>query len=539
MAERRSSEIEGLIGLVAEGRISRREFMKYGIGLGLSLGALGSLLESAAQAAPLRRAAGSITCGVANAVGKFDPHTWGGFTSNIETNHIHQGLVRLNFNTSQVEPCLAASWEQPDPTTYVYHLRQGVTFHNGDPFTADDVVYSVLRAKKVSWGVYGLSNFKSIRARDKYTVEIKLTKPDWRFKWFEYWPPGAIVSKKYFDSVGDTVATQKPIGTNAFKLASSSSSELVLERFDGYWEKGLPIIDKVTLKVLDPTTIVAGLKTGQIQLSPDVGFDQLKLVSGFSDASVEARVGPHFVKTDMNATKKPLDDVNVRRAIAEAIDNDSALSAYPRQFYLPSHGAMIHPSFEFSAYNQTNRVYTANLDKAKAYLKKSSVPNGFSTSWIVTATRPQELSAALGAQERLAKIGIKVTLKKLPDPDVASALYARPRPFELITYNWLHNMPNALDPLAALMTSANVGSTNYSGYVNKQYDSLVAQAITATNRKQIASLLKQLQMIHIRDVPTIVHGWDGIRRAQSQQLATPRQTILAEWDDWFRTTKTQ
>ena len=77
MAERRSSEIEGLIGLVAEGRISRREFMKYGIGLGLSLGALGSLLESAAQAAPLRRAAGSITCGVANAVGKFDPHTWG------------------------------------------------------------------------------------------------------------------------------------------------------------------------------------------------------------------------------------------------------------------------------------------------------------------------------------------------------------------------------------------------------------------------------------------------------------------------------
>jgi ABC-type transport system substrate-binding protein len=100
-------------------------------------------------------------------------------------------------------------------------------------------------------------------------------------------------------------------------------------------------------------------------------------------------------------------------------------------------------------------------------------------------------------------------------------------------------MPNALDPLAALMTSANVASTNYSGYVNNQYDRLIAQAITATNKKQIASLLKQLQMIHIRDVPTIVHGWDGIRRVQSDKLTTPRQTILAEWDDWFRTTKMQ
>jgi len=194
MTEARSSEIEGLMGLLAEGRISRREFMKYGVGLGLSLGALGTLLRSAsAGAAPLRMSSGEITCGVANAVGKFDPHTWGGFTSNIATNHIHQGLVRLNFGTSTVEPCLASSWEQPNPTTYIYHLRQGVTFHNGDPFTADDVVYSVLRAKKVSWGVYGLSNVKSVKARDQYTVEFTLTKPDWRFKWFEYWPPGAIV----------------------------------------------------------------------------------------------------------------------------------------------------------------------------------------------------------------------------------------------------------------------------------------------------------------------------------------------------------
>jgi peptide/nickel transport system substrate-binding protein len=537
MPDTGSYDIEQLTGLLAEGRISRREFMKYGLGLGLSLGAIGSLIEAVPSRAALVKQGGTVTCGVVNAVGKFDPHGWAGFTSNIATNHIFQGLVRLSFDGSKIEPCLAQAWEQTNPTTYVYHLRHGVQFHNGDELTADDVVFSVLRAKKVSWGTYGLANFASIRARDKYTVEIKLSKPDWRFKWFEYWPPGGVLNKKYFAKVGETVANQKPIGTGAFKLTSSSPSQVTLERFAGYWEKGLPHLDKVLLQVLDETTVVAGLKTGQLQLSPDVAFDQLKLVAGFGDARVRARVGPHFVYTAMNLTKKPFNDPWVRRAIAEALDNDAALSAYPRQYYLPSHGAMIHPSFEYSVYNEVNKVYTANLDKAKAHLKRSSAPNGFSTTWTAAATRPQELSAVLGAQERLAKIGIKVQIKKLPDPDVASALYTRPRPFEMITYNWLHNMPNALDALAALMTSGALSSTNYSGYVNKEYDRLVAQSIVATDKKAIASALRKLQLLHIHDVPMVVHGWDGIRRAESKKLRTPNQTILGEWDDWFRTTQ--
>ncbi len=537
MSDTPDYDLETLTGLLEEGRISRREFMTYGLGLGVSLSAVGRLLTAAPAGAVTLKRGGTVTCGVVNAVGKFDPHGWAGFTSNMVTNHVYQGLVRLNFNTSQIEPCLAHAWEQPNPTTYIYHLRRGVQFHNGTEFTADDVVFSVLRAKKISWGAYGLANFKSIRARDKYTVEIKLNRPDWRFKWFEYWPPGAILSKKYFDQVGESVATQKPIGTNAFKLASSSPSQVTLERFDGYWEKGLPYLDKVVFQVLEGTTIVAGLKTGEIQLSPDVAFDQLKLVNGFGNTRVRARVGPHIVQTYMNMTKKPFSDPWVRRAIAEALDNAAALSAYPRQFYMPSQGAMIHPSFEFSAYREVNRVYTGNLEKAKSYLKKSAYPNGFSTSWIVAATRPQELSAVLGAQGRLAKIGIRVNIKKLPDPDVAGATYARPRTFEMITYNWLHNMPNALDPLAALMTSSALDSTNFSGYVNKEYDRHVAQAIVATSKKQIAAHLKKLQEIHIRDVPILVHGWDGIRRAESEKLKTPNQTILGEWDDWFRTTQ--
>jgi peptide/nickel transport system substrate-binding protein len=366
---------------------------------------------------------------------------------------------------------------------------------------------------------------------------VTLSKPDWRFRWFEYWPPGAILSKAYFDKVGETEAVQKPIGTNAFQLASSSPSQLVLQAFPNYWEQGLPHLDKVTLQVLDGTTIVTGLKTGQIQLSPDVGFDQLNLVDSFGDVNVKARVGPHIVQTYVNMTEKPFNDLNVRKAIAEALDNRAALSAYPTKFYMPSRGAMIHPSFQFSAYSSVNKMYTSNLAKAKAYLQKSSVPKGFTTEWTVAATRPQELSAALGGQERLGKIGIKVNIKKLPDPDVAGQTYARPRPFQMITYNWLHNMPNALDPLAALLTTAALPVSNFSAFSNKEFDQLVAEAIVATKRAVIGAKLRRLQQIHIDNVPIFVHGWDAIRRAESTKLTTPKQTILGEWDDWFRTTQ--
>jgi peptide/nickel transport system substrate-binding protein len=529
-----SVSIDDLVGLLQAGRMSRREFVSSGIALGLSLGSISAILAACGTSTTTATTGGTLTTGVVGAVGKFDPQGWAGFTSNIATNHIFQSLVRLNFDTSELEPCLATSWDTPDPLTYIYHLRKGVKFHNGDPFTADDVVFSTNRSKKVSWGSYALSNLDTITALDPYTVQVKLSKPDWRFKWFYYWPPGSILSKKYVEKVGEDVAAQKPVGTNAFKLTSSTSSQVVLEKFADYWEKGLPKVDKVVLRVLDGSTILSGLKTGEIQLSPDVGFDQMSLASSFSNVDIKSRVGPHIVMTYLNTTKAPFNDVKVRQAIAEALDNTAALSAYPAKYYLPSKGAWIHPSFEFSAYNETNAVYTSNLDKAKSILAQSATPNGFSTTWTVAATRPQELSAVLGAQERLAKIGIKVDIKQLPDPDVAGATYTRPRPFDMITYNWLHNQPHALDPMAALLTTDALAVSNFPGYSNPAYDAAVGKAIVATDKTEIATHLRTLQMIQVRDVPLLVHGWDGIRRVAQKKLDTPVQTLVAEYDDWFR-----
>jgi peptide/nickel transport system substrate-binding protein len=522
------------------GHYTRQQFLGRSVAAGIGVSSLVPALAELVRVAPAAantaaKQGGTCVCGVVNDVGKFDPAEWGGFTSNIVTNHVFQGLVRLNFATTALEPALAVSWETPDPLTYIYHLRQGVHFHNGDEFSADDVVFSWNRTAKVGWGGYGLINYKGIRKIDKYTVEAKLVKPDWRFKWFGFWPPGAILSKRYVEKVGDTQASASPIGTGAFRVASSSSTKVVLQRFPQYWEHGLPYLDAVDMNVLDETTILAGFRDGSIQLSPDVALNHLSLAASFPNTRVRARVGPHIVLTWMNMLEKPFDDVKVRQAIAEAIDNRSALAAFPSTYYRASQGAMIHPEWQFSDYAQTNRVWNGNLAKARALLKQSSAPNGFKATWVVAATRPQEVAAVLGAQQRLAEIGIDISINQQPDSTVGGMQYQRPRPYQMITYNVLHDRPNALDPLSTYTTDQ-LAVSNFAGYSNPEYDRVFEQAVTATSPAVLNSAMKKLQQFLVRDVPVIVHGWDAIRRVESTKLRTPPQTKTAEYDDWFRVT---
>jgi peptide/nickel transport system substrate-binding protein len=525
-----SREIASTTGKPAYGR---REFLaRSGLVLGAA-GLGGSLLPrhvTASGAAPA--SGGELTVGLVSAVGRFDPHGWSGFTSNVVTNHVYQGLVRLNFDTSEIEPCLAESWERVDPQTYRYTLRDGVTFHNGAPLTVDDVIFSTERSKEVSWGVYALANFESISALDDRTVEVKLTAPDWRFDWFYYWPPGAILSQAYFDEVGEEEATATPVGTNAFRFVSSSSSNVELARFDDYWEDGLPYLDALHLDVLDGTTVVAGLQTGEIALSPQVAYDQIEPLQS-AGAQVRSRVGPHIMTTYFDLSKEPFGDKNVRKAIAEAVDNAGALSAFPVEYIEPSAGALIHSSFPDSFFDETNAVYTSDLDKAREYLAASSVPDGFSATWTVAADRPQELAIVLGAQERLAEIGIDIEIQRLPDPDVAAMTFTNPREFEIITYNWLHNMPNTLDPLAALVTSK---GPNFPGYENPDVEQLVDEIIVSTDEAERSEKLHQVLLTVLDDVPLLGHGWDGIIRVESSDITTPEQTIIGEWDDWFRVT---
>ena len=483
---------ETLAELLQQDRISRREFVKFAAVLGISTSAVAGILAETASAAPRAALVGDeLTVGVLSPPGALDPQSWNGFTANYAELAMFESLFVLNPTTNHLDPWLASrAAKHESPLIWEYQIRDGVRFHNGDPLTSADVAFTLLRNKQKSWSTYTLTYLKKAEIVDPRTVRVHLTKPDSRFTWqFYNWSPMMILPKNYLTKVGDAGFKTKPVGTGAFRFVSNNPSQIVVEKNPDYWRPSLPKFTKITFEVLEPTTLLAALKSGEVQLSPDVALNQIKVALGLSNLTVESRLGAHIVFTHVNTTKKPFDDVRVRQAMAEALDNTSALAQFPPAFVRPSKGAWIHPDIPGSAYAATNNVYKGDLKKAKQLLSASSVPDGFSAEITVPATRPVELAAALGMQQRLQQIGINLSLKKLTDPDVAAATYTRPRPFDLITYNWALNEPIPIDALAALGSSKAVGSTNFSGYANPQYDSLLDTAIT---RQPRGSKMRQL-----------------------------------------------
>ena len=181
---------------------------------------------------------------------------------------IYENLVWIDHNL-EVKPELAERWEQRSPTEYVFHLRRGVTFHDGRPLTAEDVKYTYDRVRdpKVSPGANDLLFIKQIDAVDAHTVRFTLTGPAATFlvnlggKYNGVIPKGA-------GGDGKALLT-KAVGTGPFTVDDfDPSRRLVLKRHAAYWGARKPSLDTIVFQAIpDESSIVAGLRTGQIQLA--------------------------------------------------------------------------------------------------------------------------------------------------------------------------------------------------------------------------------------------------------------------------------
>ena len=239
---------------------------------------------------------------------------------------LHDALVKP-MPGQRMAPSLAKSWtESPDKLSYEFKLRQGLKFHNGDPFTADDVVFSFGRAK----GAELHEKVKEVVAVDPYTVRFVLNEP---------WPDfmtmygtlasGAswITPKKYFEKVGADGFKQHPIGLGPYKFVSMKPGiEIVMEANEEYWRKVPSVKRLVFLSVPEGTTRLAMLKRGEVdvayllegQLGESIRNDpELKLV--FS-GGVATFVLDFF---DMWDPKSPWHDQRVRKAASLAIDRQT------------------------------------------------------------------------------------------------------------------------------------------------------------------------------------------------------------------------
>ena len=332
---------------------------------------------------------------------------------------IFDTLLRRNIKTLQLEGNLAESWRAVNETTWQFKLKRGVKFHNGEPFDAAAVKFSVermLNPKQAAPGRTSIATIDHVDIVDAYTVNVITRAP------FPLLPvrmsPGhcgtvGIVPPKYLAQVGDAGFAVKPVGTGPYKFVEWVKDErLVLEANKDY-HRGAPAIEKLVFRpVPELTTRVAALMSGQADLVSDIPPDQTGKIQNSGTAHIEISTLGGFVimvKMTNYLMPGPWQDARVRKAINYAIDMDTIIKTV-----LEGYGVVLGVPLEKEAFgfNPNIKWYGYDPERAKALLREAGFANGFEMTLHAPNRRyMNDIEVMQAMAQMLGKVGIKAKVE--------------------------------------------------------------------------------------------------------------------------------
>jgi peptide/nickel transport system substrate-binding protein len=427
-----------------------------------------------------------------------DPHFEQAYFGLVVFEQVYEGLLTRGYDMT-LQPGLAESWEMPDPQTYIFHLRQGVKFHNGREMVADDVVYSLNRIRDPDvgspWGGW-LVSIEEIQATDDYTVEVKLSRPDATLLNTLAWRYFAIVPQEVVEENGGMLSGVM-VGTGPFKLAEwQPKVHIKLERNPDYWREGLPYLDAITfVPIPDNTARTTALRTGTVDFSDNVPGQDVETIEAMEDVTTVERVATAYMFLGMNTAQPPFDDVRVRQAVAYAVDRqayvDTVLFGYGRVM----DGGPI-PDSNW-AYADLHTYAERDLEKAKELLADAGYPDGLDTTIKLVAGGPLDEGLGQIAQANLAEIGINAELVPL-EFGVLIEQFAINRDFEMVVMGF----SDFWEPNDFLYPVFHTGEGfNPWGYSNPEVDSLLEQAREELDQDKRAELYTEAQRIIVEEAP--------------------------------------
>lgn len=349
-------------------------------------------------------------------VGQLDPHRATTTQDKPVVSWMFNGLVRFkpgSASLEELEPDLATSWDKSaDGLTWTFHLRKGVKFH-GDwgEMTSEDVVYSLKRAAdgKTSSFASDYAPVASIEAVDPYTVKIVLKQPIPALLGIvANYHGGNIVSKKAAEKLGADFRI-KPVGTGPFMLTEYKSNESLTLTANKAYFRGAPKLDKIVYRFI-PADASRDLAFTSGELDVVYGRQDQRWVERFQKEPgvvVEVVRPSELSLFHLNHSKKPLDDIRVRKAIAYAVDSKQmvgfkgAATAIPPVSVVP---------VGYLGTNDHAKLYPHDIAKAKALLAEAGYPNGVSIKVIQTSL-PTMLNSMQILQAQLKKAGIDLQME--------------------------------------------------------------------------------------------------------------------------------
>jgi peptide/nickel transport system substrate-binding protein len=415
---------------------------------------------------------------------------------------MHDALVKP-MPGNQMTPSLAESWTvSPDQRAYEFKLREGLKFHNGDPFTAEDVKFSFLRAK----GSKVLHDrVKDVVIVSPYRVRFQLHEPFPDFMAFYgtmATGAGWIVPKSYIEKVGDDGFKKNPVGLGPYKFVSHNPGiELVMEANENYWRK-VPSVKRLVYKVVpESTTRAAMLKRGEVDIAYLLEVPQAQELKRDPNLKLafSGGIAIFFLDfLDQWDPKSPWADKRVRLAASYALDRQALSDAETLGASKPA-GNFIPRTFDFAL---PIEPLPHNPARAKQLLAEAGYPNGFDAGELYQL--PPYFSLGEAIIGNLQAVGIKLKMRPMERAAYFAAVQSKKAKGLCVCSSALYG--NAASRMSEIYPSE--GAYAYGGYPDT--DALYKQQARETDRKKREALLHQIQQImneRTRIAPIFEYIW--------------------------------
>lgn len=440
-----------------------------------------------------------------------DPALMGSFFEIAVQYNIFEPLIHITPELV-AEPGLA-SVEMPDETTYVFTLREGLTFHDGTPIDADAVKANFDRMRDPATGsprASELGPVESVEVTGPLEVTLRLAAPYAPLLQVLSNRAGMMVSPTALAELGDDFGT-RAVGAGPYRVASwTKNSELVLEAFPGYW-RGEPAIGRIVFRpIADETVRLTNLRSGTVQMIDGVPPQSVPQVEADASIGLKSSPGLGFSAFSFNCTAAPFDNPVVRQAFAMASDPAVAVQAAYFGAASPSFGA-IPPSMPW-AYDPELSRPRGDAAGARAMLEEAGVPLPIPVEITVTNS-PLFVRIAEILQAQAGEAGFEVSINQIDSTSLITVL--RGRTFDLCMSPW----SGRTDPDGNMFNYFTIeGPNNFPGWENAEVDALLKQARTETGLEARAALYRQAQEIIADENPLLFVAFPATLQAAGAGL---------------------
>lgn len=503
-------------------RCTRRHLMGTAAGLGLAVGS--GLVPLPLRAAEPRQGGTLVAAFSADPAG-FDPVRGPSGMSHVVIEQVYSTLMALDAD-AQPYPELAESYETAaDGLSYTFKLRPSVTFHNGDPLTAEDVKFSFDRLRAPDSGYsYGaqVETIASVDVVDPLTVTFKLTKPTGPFLVYMAFPGSSIVPKKLVESGHDLNA--QPVGSGPFRFVSyQPRTAIKFEKNPSYFEAGKPYFDAMEYRIIsDVTALTNAVMSGQVNFSNEIPAKDWSKVKSNPNLVGVTLEGSRYYWLLPNNEKQPLDNPKVRQAIGVALNRAALVKGAFFGQATPILGGVI-PEWNWGHAGIEFFKPEGDPARAKELLAEAGHPNGFETSLTIASSFPPMMSMAPIIQANLAAVGIKAKIGTMEIPRYWDEVWSTSN-FDMTTMYWLSPLA---DPDDFVANNYKCGmAINVQKYCSAAMDEILEKAKTAPTQAERKELYKQMQQLSLDEMGQVplVNGWLLIAHTSKLQNYKPMRT---------------